>query len=802
MRKLLLLLLLVSPLFITAQVTQTIRGKVIDADTQQPLVGARVFIDEDGIQIGALSDPKGNYRLENVPIGRRTIKCTYNGYLNSVSDPIVLNSTKELVVEIKMAENIGESTTEEVLITARDYPTKAVNDLSVVSTRSFNAEETERYAASVNDPSRMALSLPGVQQGGDETENDIIIRGNSSYGVLWRLEGIDIPNPNHFARPGTSGGGVTVFSAQLLDRSDFSTGGMPAEYGNAIAGAFDVHFRKGNMEEREYRVKLGLLGLDFATEGPIQSGRSSYLVNYRYSTLSILNDLGFNLVGERVDNDFQDLSFNLAFNSKDGRSKTTWFGIGGLSRERYRPVAVASERDPDINNHWEDRDRVSNMGASGITHTYLVDEKSVLKLVVAAMYGQINYDYDTLDMTDNRFRYNTERYEDTRISTSVSYARKFDAKTRFKAGIFFNQIFFSFYRQSLPRSPLNDLSQIELDRAISVEGDGQTQTFQTYAQLSRQLTDKLKLNVGAHFLFLNLNNTFEIDPRISLQYVPDRKQTISFAYGIHSQILPLGQYFYAQQDSLPSGEIATSLPNFELEMIRSHHAIAAYNYLIGKSLRIGVDIYLQRLYQVPVRTDLTSNWWMLNNQSGVSTDPLFNGGKGRNYGANVFLEKMFSGNIFFLLTASRFESKFELSDGRVFDTRFGTRFGSSLTLGKEFVFEKGSVLQAGFRTMFNGGFRYTPVTEIEDPNEPGRFIYISDQSRINEGQVGPYFRTDCRISWRVNKPKFASVLSLDIQNVLNRKNPRSISWDASTGEVRFNRHNGGLIPILSYRIDF
>ncbi|MEL6650639.1 MAG: TonB-dependent receptor [Bacteroidota bacterium] len=802
MKRSLLLLLLALPGILAAQVTQTIRGNVIDTDTRQPIVGARVFVEEDGIKVGGLTDERGQYRLENVPVGRRTIKCTYSGYQNYVSDAIVLNSTKELVVEIKMTENIGESTTDEVLITARDYPTKAVNELSVVSTRSFNAEETERYAASVNDPSRMALSLPGVQQGGDETENDIIIRGNSSYGVLWRLEGIDIPNPNHFARPGTSGGGVTVFSAQLLDRSDFSTGGMPAEYGNAIAGAFDVHFRKGNMEEREYRIKLGLLGLDFATEGPISQGRSSYLVNYRYSTLSVLNDLGFNLVGERVDNDFQDLSFNLAFNSKDGRSQTTWFGIGGLSRERYRPVAVATERDPERNDHWEDRDRVSNMGASGITHTYLVDEKSVLKLVVAGMYGQINYDYDTLDMNDNRFRYNTERYEDRRMAASVSYVRKFDAKTRLKAGIFFNQIFFSFFRQSLPRSPLNDLTQVELDRAISVEGDGQTQTFQAYAQVSRQLTEKLKLNAGAHFLFLNLNNSYEIDPRISLQYVPDRKQTISVAYGIHSQILPLGQYFFAQQDTSLTGETITTQPNFDLEMIRSHHAILAYNYLFGKSLRVGVDVYLQRLYQVPVRTDVNSTWWMLNNQSGVATDPLVNDGKGLNYGANVFLEKIFSGNIFFLLTASRFESKFELADGRVFDTRFGTRFGSSLTLGKEWTFEKGSVLQAGFRTMFNGGFRYTPITQIEDPNEPGRMIYISDESRINEGQVDPYIRTDCRISYRVNKPKFASVLSLDIQNVLNRKNPRSISWDASTGDIRFNRHNGGLIPVLSYRIDF
>ena len=777
--------------------TQTIRGTVFDSETRQPLTGAKVFVEGIEPQIGAITDDMGKFRLESVPVGRRAVRCQYNGYGEYTSESVILNSSKEWVLEISLTEEVMEASTEEVIISARDYPTRATNELAVVSTRSFNAEETERYAASVNDPGRMALSLPGVQQGGDENENEIIVRGNSSFGVLWRLEGIDIPNPNHFAKAGSSGGGITVFSAQLLDRSDFSTGGMPAEYGNAIAGAYDVKFRKGNMENREYRIKLGLLGLDFATEGPIKKGQSSYLVNYRYSTLSLLNKAGFELVGERVDNDFQDLSFNLAFNSKDGRKYLTWFGISGLSEEHYRPKDDPLDREFGVSNHWEDRVRGSDMGATGLTFTYLIDEKSWLKSVVAVMSGNIDYQYDTLSMQDVRFRYNTEKYQDTRIATAITYNRKLSRETYFKAGLHANQIFFTYYRQSLPRRPTSDITQADLNRSISIDGKGNTQTVQTYAQISHELASGLTINAGAHFLYLNLNGTAAIDPRISFKYIPAPRHTLALAYGIHSQMLPLGYYYYTQLDTALDGSVSSYNPNFDLKMVRSHHLIGAWNYNFGSNMRIGLDVYYQRLFQVPVRID--ENWWLLNNQGAVATAPVISEGKGTNYGMNLFAEKFFSNSIFFLATFSRFESTYELPDGRVFNTRYGTKFGSSLTLGKEFAFKKGSVLQMGGRVIYNGGFRYT-TPDWDLSRAEGRFI--GDESQVFASQISPYYRIDARISYRVNKKKFASVLNLDVQNILNRKNSRSVGWDAVANDLNFGVHGGGFVPVLSYQVDF
>lgn len=775
--------------------TQTIRGTVLDADTRQPLAGTMVVVTDTDPPIGAITNERGEYVLAEVPVGRRQVRATLAGYSESRSDYVILTSTRELVIDLTLAESIGEAELNEVNITASEYPHKATNPLSVVSTRSFSAEETQRYAAAVNDPGRMALTFPGVQQGGDDSENDIIIRGNSSFGMLWRLEGIDIPNPNHFARPGTSGGGITVFSAQLLANSDFSTGAFPAEYGNAISGVMDIRFRKGNMEQREYRAKVGLLGLDFAAEGPFRRGRSSYLVNYRYSTLGLLNNLGFYLVGERVSNNFQDLSFNLAFDGKDGKTFVTVFGMGGLSLEHYEPVADPAAREPGVSNQWEDRYQGSNMAAVGMTLTRRIDEKSYLKWVVATMGSDIYREFDTLDLSNNRYRYNTEEYLDQRIVSSLTYSRKLSARTRFKTGLFFNQIFFDFFREAAPRRT-EVLDRIERD--ISINGKGNTRTYQAYAQVSHRLNEQWTVNAGLHGVLLELNRTGSVEPRLSIQYAPSPRHAIALAYGFHSQMLPLGAYYYQQLDTLADGSVQSSLPNFELPFIRSRHAVLAYNGLFGQSLRFHAELYLQQLSRVPVEP-VPSDWWWLNNRAGIAQFPLVSEGTGTNYGIDLALEKFFSGGVFFLITYSRFESLYMTRQGIQHSTRFGTRFASTYTLGKEFSFRKGRVLQVGGRVLYNGGFRYTPFDPVLSQQE-GTFVPL--EGAAFEGQVPPYFRIDARISFRRNGKRTSSILSLDIQNVLNRPNPNNIRYNAVENALEFRNHPSGLIPVLSYQLDF
>ncbi|MFN0215135.1 MAG: carboxypeptidase-like regulatory domain-containing protein, partial [Saprospiraceae bacterium] len=466
MKKLFTLLpaILMTALGLIAQTTQTISGQVLDKDSQEPLIGATVRVENSEPTIGAVTDLEGKFSLKNVPVGRWQVQCSYVGYESWISDPLIVNSARETFLIILLSE-AAANRMQEVVVTARKRGNEPINELSMLSTRSFSVDETQRYAASANDPSRMAMGFPGVQPNRDN-RSDIVVRGNSGIGLLWRLEGIDIPNPNHFARRGSSGGGITIFSVSMLANSDFSTGAFPAEYGNAYSGVFDVHFRKGNPDKREYTFRAGMLGLDFSTEGPFRkrppssapasqslagkkatAGESSYLINYRYSTLGILNKLGLHLVGERIDNTFQDLSFNLNFPSKNKKHIFTLWGIGGQSQETEN--AVENTADWKSFTDYYTRDFETNMGALGATHTAQLKGDAFVKTSIAAMGQTIDWRNDTLNLDRSPFAVNTEQYDEKRYVVASFLNKKFSRRVSLKTGFFVNLMPYSFFRNTL-----------------------------------------------------------------------------------------------------------------------------------------------------------------------------------------------------------------------------------------------------------------------------------------------------------------------------------------------------------------
>ncbi len=769
----------------------TIRGFVFDKASHQPLPGVNVTVVGGDVLLGTNTDANGNFELSGALTGRKQFEFSYVGYQTQITDGIIITAQRIPFLEIGLEEGV---LLEGVQIVADGNANAPINELATVSARSFSVEETERIAASVNDMGRMALSFPGVQQGGDDTENDIIIRGNSSVGMLWRLEGIDIPNPNHFARPGTSGGGITVFSSQLLSKSDFYTGGMPAEFGNAISGAFDVHFRKGNMLDRQHRVRIGLLGLDFATEGPLSKGKSSYLINYRYSTLGLLNKMGFHLVGERVSNDFQDLSFNLAFDGKKQGVKWTLFGIGGLSTEHYTPVELAEERDPGIANHWEDRVQGSNMACIGATYTQLFGDKSYLKGTVAVMSSYIFRQYDTLSLTDARFRYNTQDYNDSRISTSWSYRKEFTDQWMMKAGAILHGVDYTFFKETAARGSVSDITGENRDR--NLDGQGLSMIGQVYALAQYAPVHGLDINAGWHALYLGINGNVALDPRLSMKYSFGTGHQLGLAIGKYSQTLPLAAYFY--EEKTPDG--SNVQPNFEAPFLRSNHYILSYTYVTKNLLKFNSEVYFQKLSNVPVLANDTEGYWMLNNQADFPEQEIVSEGKGENYGIDLDIEKFFSNNFYFLLTASFFDSDFILANEERYPTKFATRWVSGLTMGREFPFKNKSVLQVGGRVMYNGGFRYTPFDPVLSA-AAGK--YVPQAGAYWTGQVSPYFRIDARLSYRYSKKKWSGNISLDIQNVTSHKNQNRADYNAAKNELRISHYPGGdFIPVLAFTFDF
>ncbi|MBA2328832.1 MAG: TonB-dependent receptor [Flavisolibacter sp.] len=773
-----LLFILLPSLLCSQTLVQTIYGTVIDRDSRTPLAGASISVVELSRPINAVSDSLGKFEIQNVPVGRIKLITSYVGYLNYTTDYILLNTAKELQLSIEMEEN--KNSQENVTVHAVRNPKLPVNRYSLAGARSFTAEETQRYAASANDPGRMAMAFPGVQATRD-TRSDIIIRGNNPVNMQWRLEGVDIVNPNHFARKGSTGGGITILSLAMLDNSDFLTGAMPAEYGDVISGVFDMHLRKGNNLNRENTFKAGMIGIDYATEGPIKKGQSSYLANYRYSTLGLLELIGFNLVSERESNTFQDLSFNLAFNNKTNRSQWNVWGMGGISKETYAAVENVNE--------WKQYDDYAiydfrtKMGAIGVGNILKINEKSFMRSSLVYLNQRLTFVDDTLNAQLHPSTVNDERYTNSRLSFATSYNYKFGASANFKAGTYITDMMYDFRSDKLNFNT----HQIE----TITDGQGNTWLFQPYVQASIKPGTNWVINPGIHIMHLALNNKTTLDPRLSIQFRFNNKQNITAAYGLYSKVLPLGSYFYKQ---------GSNYPNKDLDMMRSHHYVLAYDHLLGNSWRLHSEIYYQQLFQVPVVNDVNRTYWMLNELDGYADEALISKGKGINKGIDVSVEKFFSKGFFMITSFSVFNSTFQPLNGKNYDTRFNASTAGSWTGAKEINLKNNKVLQLGWKTIYNGGFRLTPLQAGASytTREP-----VLDENKPFSEKISPYFRTDGRISLRKDKTKNAWQLALDIQNVFGIKNTDGLArrYDPSVNQWVYEKQSG-LVPLLSYQIDF
>ncbi|MCB0695929.1 MAG: carboxypeptidase-like regulatory domain-containing protein, partial [Chitinophagaceae bacterium] len=393
---------LIFPLSLSAQYKQVVKGSVTDKESRIPLIGVTIVITDVEPHMGTVTDDQGRFILKEVPVGKHTLQASYLGYGRSTLNGILVTSAKETILNIEMEESASKM--DEVIISdRRDH----INEMALVSTKTFDVQETERYAGSRADPARMASNFAGVV-GADDSRNDIVIRGNSPQGVLWRLEDIDIPNPNHFAVSGTTGGPVSMLNSKTLANSDFFMGAFPSEYGNSTAGVFDLKMRNGNTDRHELTGQIGLLGTELAAEGPIsRKSRSSYLVTYRYSTLKLFEGLHIKIGTNSVPN-YQDAAVKLNF-PMGKKANLSIFGIGGLSKI---DLIVSNQTEQPEELYGEsDRDQYfgSNTGIIGSSFSYIINSSTYTKLTVAETSSDINATHYKV-FRDNNFQVDSLKY--------------------------------------------------------------------------------------------------------------------------------------------------------------------------------------------------------------------------------------------------------------------------------------------------------------------------------------------------------------------------------------------------------
>ena len=761
---------------VAQDLTQSIRGSVTDQDTKIPLIGATVMVVGSDPIIGASTDIEGRFTLQNVPVGRHDIQLQYLGYEPKLVLQLDVGSAKEIVLQVEMQESTAKL--EEVVVTAKKDPSKPNNEMAVVSTRSFSLEQSERFAASMNDPGRMALSFAGVNLTNDIT-NEISIRGNSPKGLLWRLEGIEIPVPNHFNIEGIYAGNVSILSNNLLDKSDFSTGAFPAEYGNALSGVYDLRLRVGNDQKREYTVQVGFMGLEASAEGPFVKGkRASYLINYRYSTLGLFKAIGANLGGD-LNTAFQDVNLKLNFpTTKLGVFSI--FGVGGISDAGFDAERDSTKWKAGWDQKRVEEDYRNHFLATGLNHRFIINEKNYVHTTLAYTQSGNNlkhsYLTDSLTLMDY---WNYDVYNRA-IRLSTQFNTKLNAKHNFRYGFNYTRLMF----------------KLE-DRWIDYWGDhykadGQTDFYQLYAQHKFRINDNMTLLSGFHASYFHINRRFSIEPRLGFDWRFVPKHRLSLGVGMHSRQESLAFYFI--QDENDQGYI-----NKYLDFSRALHVVLGYDYQILRNLNLHAEAYYQYLYAIPVR-QRSNSYSSINDNDAYQKRQLVNTGLGTNYGLELTVEKAFAKNYYVLFTASLYNSTYRGSDNVWRNTRYNGNYITSLTAGKDFrVGKMGKhVVGINMKLFYAGGRRITPI-DLDASIEEGKEVQQED--RKFEGRVGDYFRLDVKLRFKQNLRRVAWEVSLDIQNVTNRLNEIDRKYNPASQSIEAKTQQG-LIPVLKFRVEF
>lgn len=756
----------------TEKPTQTVRGIVLDSKTNAPIEFATVRIMNVG-SLGSTTDSLGRFRIDNVPVGRCNIQTSYVGYNTNIFNEIPVTSSKEVYMEITLDENIHSLA--EVVIQPEIKKDKPLNAMAITGGRMISMEEAGRFANGFDDPARLSSAFAGVA--GDVGTNAVAIRGNSPQFTQWRLEGVEIPNPTHFADlTGLGGGFLSALSTQVIGNSDFYNGAFPSEYSNALSGIFDMQIRNGNNQKYEHTFQLGILGIDLASEGPISRKHgSSYIFNYRFSTTSLATGNDMNLK-------YQDLSFKLNFPTRKAGTFSIW-GIGLI--DRYKPEAI--DRD-----EWETQgDRQSgntafDKAAGGLTHKYLINADTYIRSSLAATYSKDRTRADQITEDDKLVHVGDIRNSKWDIVFNSYLNKKFNSNHINRTGITVTGLQYDLDYKISPNFGL-DIPMEQISK-----GNGGSCVLSAYSSSVINLSNHLTTSLGITAQYFTLNKNWTVEPRAALKWSFNPKHALALAYGLHSRREKLDYYFVEQE---ANGKTES---NRYLDFSKAHHFGLTYDWNINSYMHLKVEPYYQYLFRIPVEEN--SPFSIINHQSFYLDRILKNRGSGVNYGIDITLEQYMKNGFYYMITASLFKSKYKAGDNIWRNTRLDKNYLLNILAGKEWMVgrNKQNVLSLNGRIFFQGGDRYTPVDEGKSMIEHDIKF---DETRAYSKKFDPSINGDISFSYRINKKKISHEFSIKMLNVGMRTGMHFYQYNEKTHKIE-KKDGSGLIPNISYKIYF
>lgn len=746
------------------QAVGVLRGTVTDERNAQPLSGAAVELILTDTLIRTATDAGGHFRVDDAPIGIHRLHIALGGFETAELPEVWVRTGKEEVVEIVLAPSVTELPAGEV-VRRRHEP----------GTVTLTVEQSLRYPAAFFDPARVATTAAGVANTNDQA-NHFSVRGNNPNGNAWLLEGAEMVNPNHLTNAGTpsdlpmlSGGGVNILSAQMLGNSRLLKGPWAPERGNALGGIMDMELRRGNTSAREWTAQAGLIGLDLSTEGPLgRGGRSSYLLNYRYSTLGLLSAMGVGLGDEVIT--FQDLSFHVTL-PLAACGELRFFGLGGNSSNVFE-----AKRDTSA---WEfDKDGsdityAARTGAAGTTARLPVGKLGSFTATV--LLSATEQEREQVRLGDDLAPIDTvsNTLAERKLSTVVRYEGRLTPRARWGLGA-----------SAMER----DLTNVFDERITGW-------LLRPHLNTRWFLGEHWVAAIGVAYAHFTFNGSAAFEPRASLQWNMHNGRRLTASVGRRSQ-LPMHQLLRVRiNDGQPW--------NQGLGPMLSDELVLAYDHPLNDRLSVHVEIYHQQLSDVPELDPRYGSFMAPGNLVNAWDDPAFlpyvNTGRATNTGVEASLERTFANSFFYLVNASVFDSRCTYQGGEL-DTRWNSAYIINAAGGREFVKRR----ENGARTWgvsgrvgVMGGARTTPIdvqmSATSGSTVPGGPAWSTQFDAFN--------RLDLRIYRKRERKGRTGMWALDLQNALNTRNPAYRYYDSRKREV-VTRYQLGLIPNLSYRIEF
>jgi outer membrane receptor for ferrienterochelin and colicin len=732
-------------------------GEVVDHNTKQPIPGA--LIEVVNANIFTAADANGNFILENLIPKTYHLKISASYYVLTYKTDINVGEIQSSKVHVEL--KLASYETDEVVVSAGKYFDRP-HDLST-STNSLSSEEIRRAPGAVEDLNRMIQTLPGVTTATD-SRNDLIVRGGSPVENFIMVEGIEVPNINHFGTQGASGGPIGMINVDFLNDVTFSAGGFPAKYGDRLSSIMDVKYRSGDKNNFNGKIDVGIAGGGIILEGPLQEGKSSYLVSARKSYLDlILSSTGLTAVPN-----YSNFNLKVTYDISE-KHKLSLIGLAGIDKINFK--GFEDEDDPFI----ESTDFSGWQIAGGIVHKWLVGNQTYLQTSVSTNQYERNVAGDSL----GKQTFNNE-------SLDAEYILRSDLSQRFSPTDLLEVGFSAKYlrnNNTLFRAQTIDIYGSQLPE-LNYSAVAEAYKFGPYIQYSKNLFGRLDLTAGLRYDFFSyLNDESTIAPRASVGYYLLDNLKLNAAYGIYYQAPPL--LWLVSYDQ-----------NKDLKQIKTEQFITGIEYYPANDLKITVE-YFEKQYSDYPNSVLNPQVTYANAGAEYQTlglEPLLPASDGYARGVEFFVQKKLSNGLYGMFNYSFSQIRFTSLDGIERPSSFDYEHVLTAILGYKIT----DNFEVSAKYRFMGGRPYTPLDE-EASAQLNQTIY--DYTKYNGVRYDDYQRLDIRFDYRFEMLGWALTTYLDLQNVMNIENVEQVIWNQKTQQVDYI-YQWKFLPVGGIKIEF